>query len=80
MLEYVFSEEIYKDVYGNPKGKDIWHFGDRNQTVLVTVGQEDKPIRYNAAKKEAVVELEKLHYPLYKTVYLHAEVKKAVNE
>lgn len=73
MLEYVFSEEIYRGVYGKPKGKDIWYFGDRNRTVMVTIGSEDKLIKYKTAKKAAIAELEKLQYPLYKTVYLHAE-------
>ena len=75
MLEYVFSEEIYNSVYGKPKGKDIWYFGDRNQTVLVSVGTKEKPIKYSVAKKEAIAELTKLQYPLYKTVYLHAEAR-----
>ena len=33
MINYVFSEEIYKKEYGKPKGKGAWTFGDRNKTL-----------------------------------------------
>ncbi len=72
MMSYVFSEELYEKEMGKPKGKHVWTFGDRNKTFFITVGTEDYPLTYNKAKKVACTELEKLRYPMYKTIYLHS--------
>jgi hypothetical protein len=71
MINYVFSEEIYKKEYGKPKGKGAWTFGDRNKTFVITVGSDEEPLTYEKAKKAACLELEKQRYPMYKTIYLH---------
>ena len=51
MVNYVFSEEIYKKEYGKPKGKGAWTFGDRNKTFVITVGSDEEPLTYEKAKK-----------------------------
>lgn len=71
MINYVFSEEIYIEERGKPKGKGVWTFGDRNKTFYIIVGSGEKPLTYSKAKKEACLELEKMRYPMYKTIYLH---------
>lgn len=71
MIKYTFSEEIYIEEWGKPKGKRVWTFGDRNKTFVITVGSDENPLDYNKAKKEACLELEKMRYPMYKTIYLH---------
>lgn len=71
MINYVFSEEIYEERCGKPKGKGVWTFGDRNKTFVITVGSNEEPLTYSKAKKAACMELEKQRYPMYKTVYLH---------
>lgn len=70
MIAYVFSEELYVEENGKPKGKGKWTFGDRNKTVTFTVGVEI-PLTYEKAKKAVREELEKSRYPMYKTIYLH---------
>lgn len=70
MVNYVFSEELYRPVYGRPRGRNIWFFGDRNQVTIVRAGAEDDPIFYSKAKKIAQQKLMEEGYPFYKTVYL----------
>lgn len=70
-MTYTFSEEIYEKQCGKPRGVGGWTFGDRNKTVTVIVGSEEKPLTYAQAKKAACEELAKMRYPMYKTIYLH---------
>ncbi len=71
MIHYIFSDEIYRAAYGRPKGKGIWLFGDRNKEFVITVGSEEQPLNYRTARKVACEALEKMKYPMYKTIYLH---------
>lgn len=70
MINYVFSDEIYRNLYGKPKGKKVWKFGNRDGTEAVIVGTDEKPLTYKEAKKQAVNELIKMRFLIYKTVYL----------
>lgn len=69
-MNYVFSEELYDEEYGKPKGKGRWTFGDRNKEFSITVG-DPVPLNYEKAKKAACELLKKDRYPMYKTIYLH---------
>lgn len=69
-MNYVFTTELYTPVYGRPKGKNVWYFGDRNQTILVRAGSEESPVNYGKAKKIATERLQAEGFPMYKTVYL----------
>lgn len=68
---HVFSEELYVQKYGKPKGKNVWYFGDRySENTVIRIGSEDEPVSYSKAKKLAEERLQREGYPIYKTVYL----------
>lgn len=71
MMKHTFSEEIFADEYGRPRGKGIWIFGDRNKHMTVTIGSQDEPLDYRKARKLAAIEFEQRRFPIYKTIYLH---------
>lgn len=70
MVSYIFSDEVYRNLYGKPKGKRVWKFGNRDGSQAVAVGTEEKPLSYREAQKQVVNELVKIGFPIYKTVYL----------
>lgn len=68
---HIFSEELYIEKYGKPKGANVWFFGDKNECItVIRIGSEDEPVTYAKAKKLAEKRLQEEGYPLYKTVYL----------
>ena len=70
-IKYTFSEELYAEKYGKPKGKNVWYFGDRREEIaLIRVGNEEEPVSYSKAKKMAEERLTNIAFPIYKTVYL----------
>lgn len=70
MAEYVFSDATYRAVWGKPKGKDVWCFGDINGSVTVVAGSKEKPLSLSEAQRVAFKKLDDILYPYYKTVYL----------